>query len=55
MTGLSLGGKPLFEQLAEVAGRLEEITAQLSDPETVRDPSRLQSLMKLYDCETDNP
>ena len=46
MTGLSLGGKPLFEQLAEVAGRLEEITHQLSDGETVRDPARLQRLMK---------
>ena len=46
MTVWSSGGKQLFEQLSEVAGRLEEITAQLSDPETVRDPSRLQSLMK---------
>ena len=46
MTVWSSGGKKLFEQLSEVAGRLEEITAQLSDPETVRDPSRLQSLMK---------
>ena len=36
----------MFEQLSEVAGRLEEITLQLSDSETVRDPARLQSLMK---------
>ena len=36
----------MFEQLSEVAGRLEEITLQLSDGETARDPARLQSLLK---------
>ena len=46
MTGSFWGGKRLFEQLNEVTGRLEEITRQLSEPETARDPARLQELMK---------
>ncbi len=36
----------MFEQLSEVTRRLEEISRQLLEPETARDPSRLQSLMK---------
>lgn len=36
----------MFEQLQEVKGRLEEILHQLSDPETARDPQKLQALMK---------
>ena len=36
----------MFEQLKEVSGRLEEIVRLLSEPDTAKDPARLQSLMK---------
>ena len=36
----------MFEQLKEVKGRLEEIVRLLSEPDTAKDPARLQSLMK---------
>ena len=36
----------MFEQLKEINGRLEEIVTLLSDPECMKDPARIQALMK---------
>ncbi len=36
----------MFDQLNEVAGRLEELVRMLSEPETLRSPGLLQKLMK---------
>ncbi len=47
MTEWSLGREVLvFEQLKEIQGRLEEIMHLLADPDTAKEPARLQSLMK---------